>query len=226
MIKRWPMLMISALLVVGAAIPKSLYAQSPADNFAREQSARVEAERLKALRKMTPGVAAKAAGQPQSPGSAGRGKCFDITRAEVEGVSKISKSEIERVIGPYRNKCVGIAEINMLLRDLTNVYLDRGYVTSRVYVPQQDIAKTKLLRLTVVEGVLADIYLNGKKTPRNGLLATAFPGVVGQAANIRDIEQGLDQINRLSSNSAKTSMLPGEAPGTSRTTRPGAGTVR
>jgi hemolysin activation/secretion protein len=215
MTRFWPLLMISAFLAVGAAVPKSLYAQSPADNFAREQSARAEAERLKALKKMTPGMGAKAVGQPQPPRPAAGGKCFDITRAEVEGVAKISMSEIEKVIGRYRNKCVGIAEINVILRDLTNLYLDRGYVTSRVYVPQQDIAKTKLLRLMVVEGVLADIYLNSKKTPRNGSLATAFPGVVGQVANIRDIEQGLDQINRLSSNAAKTAMLPGEMPGTS-----------
>ncbi|WP_254229083.1 ShlB/FhaC/HecB family hemolysin secretion/activation protein [Agrobacterium salinitolerans] len=37
----------------------------------------------------------------------------------------------------------------------------------------------------------------------------------GEVANFRDIEQGLDQINRLSSNDAKTSMLPGKEDGTS-----------
>ncbi|NTJ05402.1 ShlB/FhaC/HecB family hemolysin secretion/activation protein, partial [Agrobacterium rhizogenes] len=60
-----------------------------------------------------------------------------------------------------------------------------------------------------------DIYINGMPAPGSGMLATAFPGMKGEITNLRDIEQGLDQINRLSSNNAKTAMLPGKTDGTS-----------
>ncbi|MGO7917456.1 POTRA domain-containing protein, partial [Rhizobium ruizarguesonis] len=77
------------------------------------------------------------------------------------------------------------------MRDIPEHPIDHGYVTSRDYVPQQDIRKTRILRLLVVEGTLSDIYLNGKKVAGRGSLATAFPGLIGRVVNIRDIEQGL-----------------------------------
>lgn len=82
-------------------------------------------------------------------------------------------------------------------------------------MPQQDIRKTRILRLLVVEGTLSDIYLNGQKVAGNASLATAFPGLIGRVVNIRDIEQGLDQMNRLQANDAKSAMLPGPKDGTS-----------
>ncbi len=134
---------------------------------------------------------------------------------EIEGATRLSAIAVGKVTKRYDNRCVGVADITALLKAITDLYLDKGFVTSRAYVPPQDIAGTRLLRLVVVEGTISDIYLNGHPVARNGAFATAFPGVKGDVANIRDIEQGLDQINRLSSNDAKTSMLPGKEDGTS-----------
>ena len=44
---------------------------------------------------------------------------------------------------------------------------------------------------------------------------TAFPGLEGEVLNLRDLEQGVDQMNRLPSNKAKTELVPGDEPGTS-----------
>ena len=143
------------------------------------------------------------------------GSCVKIGNVEVGGVKQLSGDDIDKIVAPYRNSCIGVGQINTLLRDLTHLYLDNGYITARVYVPAQDIAGTKALKLVAVEGQLSDIYLDGKPAPGSGMLATAFPGMKGEVANLRDIEQGLDQINRLSSNNAKTAMLPGKGDGTS-----------
>ncbi|MBM7045765.1 ShlB/FhaC/HecB family hemolysin secretion/activation protein [Rhizobium lusitanum] len=190
-------------------------AQSPNDDFARRQAQQAEQQRLEALGRMTPKSSPAEAAQPAAGGGQKAGSCFAITHVEVEGVKQFKTAMIGKITAPYTNRCVGVGEINTLLRDLTHLYLDKGFVTSRVYVPAQDIARTKTLRLVAVEGTLSDIYVNGKPAPGSGMLATAFPGMKGEVANLRDIEQGLDQINRLSSNRAKTAMLPGQANGTS-----------
>lgn len=199
------------LLVLGA-IPT--YAQSPADDFNRRQEAQSQAQRLDALRQATPGGGAATENGPLPAGEA-TGACFDIQRVEIDGVTLLSSEELDKVTAPYGNRCVGLAEINAVLRDVTRLYIDHGYVTSRAYVPQQDIAKTRILRLLVVEGKLSDIYLNGKKVSGSNSLATAFPGLIGRVVNIGDIEQGLDQMNRLPANDAKSAMLPGLKDGTS-----------
>ncbi|WFU04560.1 ShlB/FhaC/HecB family hemolysin secretion/activation protein (plasmid) [Rhizobium sp. CB3171] len=203
-----------ALLATSLAVSPAM-AQAPNDDFARRQAQQAEQQRLKALGEMTPKPSAVEAQQPPAAGGKKAGPCFQITHVEVEGVKQFPASAIDKVTAPYTNRCVGVSEINGLLRDLTHLYLDKGFVSSRVYVPAQDIAGTKVLRLVAVEGTLADIYINGKPAPGSGVIATAFPGMKGEITNLRDIEQGLDQINRLTSNNAKTAMLPGKADGTS-----------
>ena len=203
----------NTLLAVTFAISPAA-AQTPNEDFARRQAQEAEQQRLETLGRMTPKPAQAAAQQPATPGGKA-GPCFAITHVEVEGVKQFPAAAIDKVTTPYANRCVGVDEINGLLRDLTHLYLDKGFVSSRVYVPAQDIAKTNVLRLVAVEGTLSDIYINGKPAPGSGVLATAFPGMKGEITNLRDIEQGLDQINRLSSNNAKTAMLPGKTDGTS-----------
>nr|WP_235924414.1 ShlB/FhaC/HecB family hemolysin secretion/activation protein [Brucella anthropi] len=191
-------------------------AASPADDFMRRQAEQGLEQRLDSLREATPrGGQSVRPEQGVAEEGVATGPCFSISHVDMEGVSLLPRQALDPVLSPYRNKCIGLADINVLLKDLTNLYMDAGYITSRVYVPEQDIAGTKVLRLVAAEGTLSDIYLNGKPADYPGLLATAFPDMKGRAANIRDVEQGLDQINRLSSNNAKTSMLPGKEPGAS-----------
>ncbi len=209
----------SVLLAATFAVSRAA-AQTPNDDFARRQAQEAEQQRLKALGEMTPQPSPTEA-RPSAAARAGKaGPCFEITHVEVEGVKQFPAAAIAKITAPYANHCVGVGEINVLLRDLTHLYLDRGYVSSRVYVPAQDIARAKTLRLVAVEGTLADIYVNGRPAPAfgtmgSGMIATAFPGMKGEITNLRDIEQGLDQINRLTSNNAKTAMLPGKTDGTS-----------
>ncbi|PRA81767.1 hemin transporter [Ochrobactrum sp. MYb29] len=190
-------------------------AASPADEFMRRQAGQNLQQRLDALEETTPKAAAAARQGPLPGGAAKTNPCFSISHVDVEGLTLLSRTALDPVLTPYRNKCIGLADINILLKDLTSLYMDAGYITSRVYVPEQDIAGTKVLRLVAAEGTLSDIYLNGKRAKYPGLLATAFPGLKNKPVNIRDVEQGLDQINRLSSNNARTSMLAGKEHGAS-----------
>ncbi|AYM84577.1 Hemolysin transporter protein ShlB precursor [compost metagenome] len=202
-------------LFAGLLASEPATAQSPADDFSRRQDQQQQLQRLENLKQITPdGVAGR---ESRAPGGDAKsaGPCFDISRVEIEGATRLSGAAVGKVTERYDNRCIGVADITALLKAITDLYLDKGFVTSRAYVPPQDIAGTRLLRLVVVEGTISDIYLNGHPVARNGAFATAFPGVKGEVANIRDIEQGLDQINRLSSNDAKTSMLPGKEDGTS-----------
>lgn len=212
-LKSWLAVFAMASLAAAKAFAQSAEpARSPADEFMRRQTDLKRAQRLNALRAATP-EGSEAEAPPQVVKE--EGPCFGITHVEVEGVTLLPQAALAPVLERYKDSCIGLADINALLKGLTFLYVDKGYITSRFYVPEQDIAATKTLRLVATEGSLSDIYLNGKAAASSGLLATAFPGMRGRPVNIRDVEQGLDQINRLSSNNAKTAMLPGRQPGES-----------
>uniref|UniRef100_UPI001ABAA2B2 POTRA domain-containing protein n=1 Tax=Bartonella raoultii TaxID=1457020 RepID=UPI001ABAA2B2 len=132
----------------------------------------------------------------------------------VDGVRHIKKGSIAAVTDPYVGRCIGLADIQLLIKQLTKVYLDKGYVTARFYIPDQDIKNSKTLKFVVVEGKLSNIYYNGlPASAHNYVVWSAFPGLEGHIFNMRDIEQGLDQINRLFSAHAQSELLPGREEG-------------
>lgn len=140
--------------------------------------------------------------------------CFEMRRIVLNGAEALSSTTKSRLKAPYLGRCIGMASIQELVRDITNYYIDKGYVTSRAYVPEQDIRGGELI-IEILEGRIARIQLNkGRARDRAGVL-TAFPFMQGQHLNLRDIEQGLDQINRLPSNRATVKLMPGKHPGDS-----------
>ncbi|WP_419785540.1 ShlB/FhaC/HecB family hemolysin secretion/activation protein [Pseudodesulfovibrio sp.] len=151
---------------------------------------------------------------PKGPKSEPGAPCFEAKSIELSGATLLSQREIAKLIGPYIGKCLTLADVNNLVRDVTNAYVDKGYVTTRVAVPEQDFSTGKLV-LLVVEGKVEGIESkDGQESSRE--LKGAFPGLSGKYLNLRDIEQGLDQMNRLPSNSVKMELAPGSTPGTSR----------
>lgn len=143
--------------------------------------------------------------------SAQPGACRQVAEITLQGVTLLNAGMVDDIIGPYRDRCLGVTEIEALLSDITRAYVTRGWVTVRAYLPQQDLSKGKLLIL-VIEGTVSAIEIeDGDKNSIS--VGTVAPFLKGSPLNLRDFEQALDQINRLSSNSATIAMRPGEQPG-------------
>lgn len=113
---------------------------------------------------------------------------------------------------PYQGRCLTLEHINRLVHETTNAYLQRGYVTSQAWLQEQDISRG-VLTVSVSEGRIESITQNGEQTPA---LKMAFPGLVGDVLNLRDIEQGMEQLNRLPSQQVTIDIQPGEQPGFSK----------
>lgn len=148
-----------------------------------------------------------------SPSLPANGACRDIKEIVLTGVSQLSEAEQEGLIAPYRDRCLQATDIEGLLGDIVKAYIERGYIAVRPYLRAQDLSGGRL-EIMIVEGRVESILLeDGGKASIN--LTTAFPGVVGKALNLRDIEQGMEQINRLAANSAAMEILPGSEAGDS-----------
>jgi hemolysin activation/secretion protein len=138
--------------------------------------------------------------------------CFDIKTIELKGATILKGKELDKITKPYSGSCIGITGINNLMREVTNYYVDKGYVTTRVAVPQQDL-KSGNLEIMVMEGTVEDIILNENTWRDKAQVKMAFPFMKGRVLNLRDIEQGLDQLNRLASSTATMQLMPGEKQG-------------
>lgn len=154
-------------------------------------------------------------GKGSDTGSSARpadSRCFPIQDIELEGADALSSTERERLLKPYLGQCLGVTQLNGLLKVITDLYIQKGLVTSRAYLPQQDLS-TGHLKVIVVEG-----RLEGLKPAEGSRLSArelnmAFPGSAGDLLNLRQVEQMVDQLNRLPSNQAQMELTPGKAVG-------------
>ena len=82
--------------------------------------------------------------------------CIDVTNIAVSGVEILELDVIDVIVAPFEDQCLGLAEINSALEAVTFAYIDAGYVTSRAFLPEQDISDGGL-DVVVVEGVLGPV---------------------------------------------------------------------
>lgn len=151
------------------------------------------------------------------------GPCMDITAITLDGADHMPSEIKQTLVAPFINQCVDLNKINQLLKAISNWYFEQGYITSRAYVTAQDLSSGQLL-ITIIEGSIEAIELSDPDSRINTF--TAFPFNKDKLLNLQDIEQGLDQINRLQSNQSAMDIVPGKLPGSSiiqvksRTTKP------
>ncbi|MCP2076105.1 UNVERIFIED_ORG: hemolysin activation/secretion protein [Pseudomonas lini] len=183
-------------------------APTPGDtDLIRERQDRLLQEQRRRLEELKdlPGKEAKPA-QPTAPADT---RCFPIKTIELKGADALSEGERQRLLKPFLNQCLGVPQLNQLLKVITDYYLEKGLVTSRAYLPQQDLSSGHL-QVLVVEGRLEGLKgaENSKLSERE--LAMAFPGKTGELLNLREMEQMVDQLNRLPSNRAQMELTPGQ----------------
>ncbi|WP_438826649.1 ShlB/FhaC/HecB family hemolysin secretion/activation protein [Pseudomonas putida] len=190
---------------------KSTFAATPGEqDLIRDRQDRLLQEQQRRLDELRD-LPGQQASPPSAPPATDK-RCFPVDTIEIKGADSLSQAERERLVQPWLGQCMGVEQLNALLKAITDHYLAIGQVTSRAYLPQQDLT-TRHLEVQVVEGRLEGL----KSVDGSGLsareLAMTFPGTVGKRLNLRDIEQMVDQLNRLPSNQAKMELKPGNTVG-------------
>ncbi|HBC0106755.1 TPA: ShlB/FhaC/HecB family hemolysin secretion/activation protein [Escherichia coli] len=132
--------------------------------------------------------------------------CFIINRVELEdnflGGQLIS--EVQKAIA---GRCVGSAGVQKIAAALQDYYINAGYITTRISIPSQDISKGKL-RFQVNAGKIEKTIVEG-----NDISEWMVPFQRNDILNIRDIEQGLENLQRVPDVDVKINIEPGTRDG-------------
>lgn len=149
---------------------------------------------------------------PSPETSAGtEGPCFTVSRIVVSGATRLTSAETDRLVAPWVNQCLNITGLTAVTDAVTDGYIRRGYITSRVFLTEQDLSGG-VLHITVMEGRLQQIRAEGADLPAR-TLKMVFSGMEGEVLNLRDIEQGMEQINRLRTEPLQIEISPGDREG-------------
>nr|WP_232450150.1 ShlB/FhaC/HecB family hemolysin secretion/activation protein [Burkholderia ubonensis] len=140
----------------------------------------------------------------------------------------IARGKLDAIVAPFLGQDLGSHRINVLLKRLTDAFVERGFVTTRALLGPQNLA-TGTLKVTIQVGVIETFTVNGKPIHRlkpgepssgggwftDAGYGNAFPAASGDPLRLSDIDQGVAQINRLRRNQATVQILPGQNAGES-----------
>lgn len=140
--------------------------------------------------------------------------CFDIQQVTVSGTESLPHwLPLQRMASEGAGRCLGVQGINLLMSDMQNRLISHGWVTTRVLAPQQDLTQGTL-SLVVVPGRVRQVRFTDD-SDKYATLYTAMPAREGNVLDLRDIEQGLENLQRLPTVEASMELVPGEEPGES-----------
>ncbi|KVS51017.1 peptide transporter [Burkholderia cepacia] len=142
--------------------------------------------------------------------------------------SGVSHEKIDAVVSQFTHHELGTHRINVLLKRLSDTFVNAGYLTTRALLGQQNLA-SGMLTITIQIGRVAGFTVNGQPirhlnpgdTSAGGGWLTdvgysnAFPMSTGDPLRLPDIDQGVAQINRMRRNQAAVQILPGQNAGDS-----------
>lgn len=139
-------------------------------------------------------------------------QCFDIDEVEVSSAETFSW--IEEEITQAFTGCIGINNIKQILGHINDSLLEKGFITSKLSLPEQNIKSGKII-FKVYTGSIEDILFSNNSMIEKVKTGESFslPFGQGDLLNLRDLEQGTENINRLKSQQVKVKIRPGKEAG-------------
>jgi len=87
---------------------------------------------------------------------------FFVNQVDVIG-STVLQDEIEALISEYENRQVSFDELLTLRSQITQLYVDAGYVTSGAFLPSNQTLNDGTVTIQIVEGGVEEIQINGTR---------------------------------------------------------------
>ncbi|MBZ7675353.1 ShlB/FhaC/HecB family hemolysin secretion/activation protein [Klebsiella grimontii] len=134
--------------------------------------------------------------------------CYDIDELILEN-DFLNDRQIKNIKKRIAGKCLGVNGLQKAAVALQDHFINSGYITTRVEIPSQDLL-TKKLKLRVVPGRISKVIISD-----NDISTWGLPFKEGDILNVRDIEQGLENIQRTPWVDVKINIIPGVNNGTS-----------
>ncbi len=142
--------------------------------------------------------------------------CFAIDEVVLEGEHnqkfQFALKRALRETDFQAGKCLNAGDINRIMTVAQNVVIGRGFTTTRIVAAPQDLNSGKLV-LTVLPGFLKNIEINMSQKDKThaGRIAAfqnEFPARSDGILNLRDLEQGLENLKRIPTAEADIQIMP------------------
>ncbi|MGB9678067.1 MAG: ShlB/FhaC/HecB family hemolysin secretion/activation protein, partial [Candidatus Ratteibacteria bacterium] len=143
------------------------------------------------------------------------GKTLLVKKINVIGNKKVSNEEIEKITKEYEGKEITISDLKIIADKITEIYWNKGYVTSFAYIPAQKVVDG-VVEIKIIEGKLGKIKVQGNKYYTDKFIEKHFDRLKNEdVLNNKSLERSLLILNDYPKLNAYANLTKGETEGTS-----------
>ncbi|MDD5449970.1 MAG: ShlB/FhaC/HecB family hemolysin secretion/activation protein [Candidatus Omnitrophica bacterium] len=142
------------------------------------------------------------------------GPSFVLKEVVITGATIFTQEELKPVYEPYLGKETNFDGLNEIAKQIKSKYTQKGYVTTIVYIPEQQIAEGKV-EIKVAEGKAGEVKIEGNKWFSSSLLRKYIHIKKNDILNLAALQKDLLRLNKNSDLEVKTVIAQGKEPGTS-----------
>lgn len=141
------------------------------------------------------------------------GEKIVIEIIRVEGSTLLTEQEISGVIVQYEGRELSFREMQEVADEVTALYRQKGYATSRAYIPPQTI-ENGILLIRVVEGRVGSLKIKGNEHFKTKTLERNINLQSEGYFDYSALQRSLVYINEHPDRMAKAILVPGKEAGT------------
>jgi hemolysin activation/secretion protein len=133
-----------------------------------------------------------------------------VSKVEVVGSTILGPAELDPITKPVEGRSVTLEELRQVADAVTQLYLNRGYITSRAILVDQTVTNG-VVRIQVVEGSLEEIRIEGNHRLRDSYIRSRIELGAKRPLNRDKLE---DQLRLLKADPLFTNVEASLRPGT------------
>lgn len=137
-----------------------------------------------------------------------------VSQIEVAASEILTREEIESIISKYAGKNLFISDIQNMINEINNLYAQKGFVTARAYLPEQQVENGSIY-IGLIESRIGNVTLANNKWTRTNYVLDRIPEKQDQLFDIVKLEKDVLDFNRYNEGVRLSANLKaGEKPGT------------
>lgn len=135
---------------------------------------------------------------PEQPIPSDVSQTITVKKFEVTGSTVFSRKDFAEITTKYTNRPITFAELFEVRSKITQLYVEKGYITSGAFIPTQKLQEG-VVEIRVVEGYLEDIKVTGTRRLNPGYVRSRMALATGKPLNRKRLLEGLQllQLNPL-----------------------------
>jgi hemolysin activation/secretion protein len=138
---------------------------------------------------------------------------FDVSTIVIVGNTRFTEAELAVYTKPLEGRKIGLTELRKAVDAITQLYLSKGYVSSRAFLGNQEVTDGKVT-IQILEGSIEEIKVEGNKRLPASYITDRLNVETPLRGDKLEEQLRLLQIDPALS-SVEASLSPGTAPGKS-----------